>query len=54
MDLHKIKYVITPTNASILISLLLHLAAPTCFGSNVPSSRSSSVLSELHANVDFG
>jgi hypothetical protein len=40
-------------NVSILISLLFHLAAPICFGNYVPSSGSSSVPSELHANFGF-
>jgi hypothetical protein len=30
-----------------------HLAAPTCFGNYVPSSGSSSVPPELHANLGF-
>jgi hypothetical protein len=41
------------TNVSIPISLLFNFAAPTCFGNCVPSSRSSSVPSELHANLGF-
>jgi hypothetical protein len=35
-----------PTNALILISFLFHSVAPTCFGTYVPSSGSSSVPAE--------
>jgi hypothetical protein len=40
-------------NASILISLLFHFSASTCFGNCVPSTESSSDPSELHVNLDF-
>jgi hypothetical protein len=42
-----------PTNESIIISLLFHIAAPTCSGNYVPSSGNLFVASELHANLSF-
>jgi hypothetical protein len=38
-------------NASILLSLLFHFAPPTCVGNCVPFSGTSSIPSELHANL---
>jgi hypothetical protein len=43
-----------PTNASVLISSLFHLAAATWFGNCVPSSGSSPVPSKLHVNLGSG
>jgi hypothetical protein len=57
LNFHTVHFVLflgITTIESIVISLLFHFAAPTCFGNCVPSSGSSSVPSELHANLGFG